>query len=90
MLELVNSTWIKDVLEKSLFKEDAHARKGIFMIDATSRGFMKDGPKNRLRAQDIHKIVDVFNKRIEVEKYSNCPPWSRDGEKGSGGHGMVS
>jgi type I restriction enzyme M protein len=31
---------------------------------------MKDGPKNRLRAQDIHKIVDVFNKRIEVEKYS--------------------
>jgi type I restriction enzyme M protein len=48
-------------------KEDAQARKGIFMIDA-SRGFMKEGPKNRLRAQDIHKIVDVFNKRIEVEK----------------------
>ena len=44
-------------------KEDAHARKGIFMIDA-SGGFMKDGPKNRLRAQDIHKIVDVFNKQI--------------------------
>jgi type I restriction enzyme M protein len=50
-------------------KEDAHTRRGIFMIDA-SRGFMKDGPKNRLRAQDIHKIVDVFNKRIEVEKYA--------------------
>jgi type I restriction-modification system DNA methylase subunit len=50
-------------------KEDAQARKGIFMIDA-SRGFMKDGPKNRLRAQDIHKIVDVFNKQLEVEKYS--------------------
>ena len=50
-------------------KEDAHARKGIFMIDA-SGGFMKDGPKNRLRAQDIHKIVDVFNKRLEVPKYS--------------------
>src|SRR5665811_1932462 len=50
-------------------KQDAHARKGIFMIDA-SAGFMKDGPKNRLRAQDIHKIVDVFNKRIEVPKYS--------------------
>ena len=43
-------------------KEDAHARKGIFMIDA-SKGFMKDGPKNRLRAQDIHKIVDVFNRQ---------------------------
>ena len=50
-------------------KEDAHARKGIFMIDA-SGGFMKDGPKNRLRAQDIHKIVDVFNKRLEVPKYA--------------------
>jgi type I restriction enzyme M protein len=50
-------------------KQDAHARKGIFMIDA-SAGFMKDGPKNRLRAQDIHKIVDVFNKRLEVPKFS--------------------
>src|SRR6185436_3466392 len=50
-------------------KQDAQARKGIFMIDA-SAGFMKDGPKNRLRAQDIHKIVDVFNKQTEVEKYA--------------------
>ena len=46
-------------------KQDAHTRKGIFMIDA-SKGFMKDGPKNRLRAQDLHKIVDVFNRRLEV------------------------
>jgi type I restriction enzyme M protein len=50
-------------------KQDAHTRKGIFMIDA-SAGFMKDGPKNRLRAQDIHQIVDVFNKRLDVPKYS--------------------
>jgi len=50
-------------------KEVAHTRKGIFMIDA-SAGFMKDGPKNRLRAMDIHKIVDVFNKRLEIPKYS--------------------
>ena len=50
-------------------KENADARKGIFMIDASS-GFMKDGPKNRLRDQDIHKIVDVFNKRLELAKYS--------------------
>ena len=42
-----------------LDKENATARKGIFMIDA-SKGFMKDGPKNRLREQDIHKIVDTF------------------------------
>ena len=39
-----------------LDKETAGTRKGIFMVDA-SKGFMKDGPKNRLRAQDIHKIV---------------------------------
>jgi type I restriction enzyme M protein len=50
-------------------KQDAHTRKGIFMIDA-SAGFIKEGPKNRLRAQDIHKIVDVFNRRFEVPKYS--------------------
>lgn len=50
-------------------KEHAHARKGIFMIDA-SQGYMKDGPKNRLRAQDIHKIVDVFTKQLEVPRYS--------------------
>ncbi len=50
-------------------KQDAHARKGIFMIDA-SAGFAKDGPKNRLRSMDIHKIVDAFNKRLELPKYS--------------------
>jgi type I restriction enzyme M protein len=50
-------------------KEEANTRKGIFMIDASS-GFMKDGPKNRLRAQDIHKMVDVFTKRLEVPGYS--------------------
>jgi type I restriction enzyme M protein len=50
-------------------KEDAHTRKGIFMIDA-SAGYLKDGPKNRLRDMDIHKIVDVFNKRLELPKYS--------------------
>jgi len=35
------------------------ARKGIFMIDA-AHGYMKDGPKNRLRERDIHRIVDTF------------------------------
>ncbi len=56
-----------------LDKEHAAARKGIFMIDA-SRGFAKDGPKNRLRSQDIHKIVDVFNKQIELAGYSRLVP----------------
>jgi len=50
-------------------KENAENRKGIFIINA-SKGFLKDGNKNRLREQDIHKIVDVFNKQIEIEKYS--------------------
>ena len=52
-----------------LDKENADNRKGIFMIDA-GKGFVKDGNKNRLRAQDIHKIVDVFNKQLEIPKYS--------------------
>lgn len=54
-------------------KENAEARKGIFMIDA-GQGYMKDGNKNRLRAQDIHKMVDVFNKQIELPKYSRLVP----------------
>ncbi len=54
-------------------KENAASRTGIFMIDA-SKGFVKDGNKNRLRHQDIHKIVDVFNKQIELPKYSRMVP----------------
>ncbi|MEQ8510450.1 MAG: class I SAM-dependent DNA methyltransferase [Rhodospirillaceae bacterium] len=54
-------------------KTEAVARKGIFMIDA-SRGFKKDGPKNRLRAQDIHKIVDAFKKRSEIQGYARMVP----------------
>ena len=50
-------------------KADAKVRTGIFMIDA-SAGFVKDGNKNRLRAQDIHKIVDVFNGQTELSGYS--------------------
>ena len=54
-------------------KEKASTRTGIFMIDA-SKGFRKDGNKNRLRAQDIHKIVDVFNKQTEVPRYARMVP----------------
>lgn len=56
-----------------LDKEGAAGRKGIFMIDA-SRGYIKDGNKNRLRAQDIHKIADTFNRQIEIERYSRLVP----------------
>lgn len=61
-------------------KENAASRKAIFMIDA-SKGFTKDGPKNRLRDQDIHKIVDVFNKQLELPKYSRVVPLSEIEEK---------
>lgn len=54
-------------------KECAAQRKGIFMIDA-GKGFMKDGNKNRLRSQDIHRMVDVFNKQLEIDKYSRMVP----------------
>ncbi|MFE5736402.1 type I restriction-modification system subunit M [Streptomyces celluloflavus] len=56
-----------------LDKENAQARTGVFMIDA-SKGFMKDGNKNRLRSRDIHKIVDVFDRHIEIERYSRMVP----------------
>jgi type I restriction enzyme M protein len=56
-----------------LDKENAQARTGVFMIDA-SKGFIKDGNKNRLRSQDIHKIVDVFNRQIENKHYSRMVP----------------
>src|SRR5213075_385179 len=56
-------------------KENAHACKGIFMLDA-SKGFIKDGNKNRLRDQDIHKIVDTFTRQVETPRYSRMVPVS--------------
>lgn len=61
-------------------KENANNRKAVFMVDA-GKGFVKDGPKNRLRDQDIHKIVDVFNKQLEMPKYSRIVPISEIEEK---------
>lgn len=56
-----------------LDKENAQSRTGVFMVDA-SNGFLKDGNKNRLRSQDMHKIVDVFNKQQEIDRYSRIVP----------------
>ena len=85
---LVKRGWIKGVigLPANLFygtgipacivvidKEDAVARRGIFMIDA-SKGFRKDGAKNRLRERDIHRIVDVFTEQREVPGCSRMVP----------------
>jgi type I restriction enzyme M protein len=58
-----------------LDKEGASARKAIFMMDA-SKGFIKDGNKNRLREQDIHKIVDTFTRQAELPRYSRLVPVS--------------
>jgi type I restriction enzyme M protein len=56
-----------------LDKDNADKRQNIFIIDA-SKGFIKDGNKNRLRERDIHKIVDVFNRQLEIPKYSRLVP----------------
>ena len=56
-----------------LDKESAASRKGIFMIDA-SKGFVKDGNKNRLRERDIRKIIDVFGDELELSRYSRFVP----------------
>lgn len=56
-------------------KEHAQARKSIFMVDA-SKGFIKDGNKNRLRSQDIYKIVEVFTKQLEQPRFSRMVPLS--------------
>jgi type I restriction enzyme M protein len=87
---IIERKWIKGIigLPANLFygtgipaciividKENAEDRKGIFMIDA-SKGFMKDGNKNRLQEQDLHKIVDVFNSQREVDKFARFVPFA--------------
>jgi type I restriction enzyme M protein len=58
-----------------LDKEGASERTGIFMVDA-SKGFTKDGPKNRLRDRDIHKIVDALTQGSEIKGFSRFVPLS--------------
>ncbi|WP_367701434.1 type I restriction-modification system subunit M [Helicobacter pylori] len=52
-----------------LDKENARARKGVFLIDA-SKDFKKDGNKSRLREQDVQKMIDTFNAYKEIPYYS--------------------
>ena len=55
-------------------KSYADEREGIFMIDA-SHDYVKDGNKNRLREQDIYKIVTTFNEQITTDpKYARFVP----------------
>ncbi len=87
--QLVRSVYLKGIigLPANLFfgtgipacilvldKENATARKGVFMID-TAKSFIKDGNKNRLREQDIHRIVDTFTRQIDTPRYARMVPF---------------
>ena len=61
------------VLDKAGAAARAAAGTGIFMIDA-SKGFIKDGNKNRLREQDLHRIVDTFSRQVDVPRYARMVP----------------
>lgn len=86
---IIKKHWIKGIisLPANLFygtgiaacvlvidKEGAANRQGIFMIDA-SRGYIKDGNKNRLRERDIYRIITTFNEQITTDpKYARFVP----------------
>jgi type I restriction enzyme M protein len=57
------------VIDKSRAAERVALGSGIFVIDA-SQGFIKDGPKNRLRERDLHRVVDAFQRRHPVPRYA--------------------
>lgn len=87
--KIIDKGWIKGIinLPANLFfgtgiaaciliidKEGAANRQGIFMIDA-SHGFVKDGNKNRLREQDVYRIVTTWENQIEDNpKYARFVP----------------
>lgn len=86
---IIEKHWIKGIisLPANLFygtgiaacvlvidKEGSENRQGIFMIDA-SRGYVKDGNKNRLRERDIYRIITTFNEQITADpKYARFVP----------------
>lgn len=94
--KIVDKGWIKGIisLPANLFygtgiaaciliidKEGAASRQGIFMIDA-SHGYVKDGNKNRLREQDVYRIVTTFNEQIiDDPKYARFVPNSEINNK---------
>lgn len=55
-------------------KQDRDTRKGIFFIDAKD-GFAKDGAKNRLREQDIRRIVDAWDSMLPQAHYCRMASW---------------
>ena len=61
------------VLDKEQAASRASGSHGVFMIDA-SKGFIKEGNKNRLREQDLHRIVDTFARQVDVPRYARLVP----------------
>ena len=46
-----------------------------FLFASSTQGCVKDGPKNRLREQDLHKIVDAFTRQDESDpRYARMVP----------------
>lgn len=45
------------------------ANDDVLIIDA-SKGFVKEGKNNKLRARDIKKIVDAYENRADIAKFS--------------------
>ncbi len=52
-----------------VLKKESKKSNDILIIDA-SKGFIKVGNKNQLRASDIKKITDTVINREEIERYS--------------------
>ena len=57
------------ILKKNRVDDD------VLIIDA-SKGFIKEGKNNKLRARDIKKIVDTYETRASIEKFSRAVPRS--------------
>ncbi len=57
-----------------LDKKDVGTREGIFFIDAKD-GFMKSGNMNRLREQDIKRILDAWNNQEDIPHYARKVKW---------------
>ncbi|MBQ2681670.1 MAG: type I restriction-modification system subunit M [Eggerthellaceae bacterium] len=57
------------VLKKQRVRDD------ILIIDA-SKGFVKEGKNNKLRASDIRRIVDAYEAREDVDRFCRVVPKS--------------
>jgi len=57
-----------DIILKK-FKNTLPINNDVLIIDA-SKGFTKDGNKNKLREKDIKKILDTIFNRVSIDKYS--------------------